>query len=107
MKSKHTCFKVVDQCDCLRGGNFLGLTVEDTKMTKIMEISGQCLLVPGLIYFKMWLLSDHEDFIIFLDVQFNLDRAVLSTDARDGEGIDAGELRHGDHGQVDHSICRT
>lgn len=109
MKSEHTFFKVVDQCDRLRWGNVLALTVEDTKMTMIMiiEVCGQRLLVPGVMYIKRCLLSDHEDFIIFLDLQSSLDGGFNSTDARDGEGFVAGELCHGDHGQVSHSICRT
>lgn len=75
-------------------------------MTKIMEVCGLCFIIPEFIYFKIWLLSDHEDSVVFLNVQLNLVCAAFSTDARDSEAIDAGDLCRGDHSQVDHSICR-
>lgn len=105
--SEHTSVKVVDHCDRLRWGSCLGFTVEDTNMFKITEACGLCLLVPGLMYFKIWLLRLHEDVVILVDFQLNLDRAALSIDARNGKVIDVVDLCCGDHGQVDHSICRT
>lgn len=108
MKSEPTSAKVVDHCDRLKRGNFLsGFTVEDSNMIQITKVSGLRLLDPGLMHFKMWLLGENEDLVVSLDVQINLGRAALSIDTRDGEVFDVGDLCGGDHGQVDHSICRT
>lgn len=59
------------------------------------------------MHFKIWLLGENEDFVVSRDIQINIGRAALSIDARDGEVIDIGGLCAADHGQVNHSICRT
>lgn len=107
-KTERTSAEVVDHCDHLKGGNFLsGFTVKDTNIIKFPEISGHHLLVPGLMHFKIWHLGEYEDFVVSLDIQLDLGRAAFAIDTRDGEMIDIGDLCGGDHGQVDHSICKT
>lgn len=107
MKSQPTTSKVIDHCGRLQWRDLLGgFTVEDTDMIQLTEVPGLRLLAP-LVHFKIRLLGDNEDFVVFPDVQLDLGRAALSVDTRDGEVIDVGDLRCGDHGQVDHGICRT
>lgn len=108
MKSRPTSAEVVYHCDRLKWGSFLRrFTVEDSNMIQVTKVSGLRLLVQGFIHFKIWLLGKNEDFVVSLDVQINLGGAALSVDTGDVEAIDVGDLWRGDHGQVDHSICKT
>lgn len=105
MACEHTSSKVVDHCDRLEWGAVLpGLTVEDSNIVQITEISGLHLAVSGFGHFKIRLLGKFEDLVVSLDNQLNLVRASLSIDTRDREVIDASGLCCGDHRQVDHSI---
>ncbi len=78
--------------------------MKDPDDIQVTKVSGHHLLVPQLMHFKIWLLGEKEDFVVFLNVQLHLGRALLSIDTRDGEGFGASGLCCGDHGQVDHSI---
>lgn len=108
MESKPTSAKVVDHCDPLERGNLLlGFAVEDADVFQFTKVSGRHLLDPGLMHFKVWLLGEHEDLVVPIDVQLDLGGAALSIDTVNGEVVDVGGLRRGDHGQVDHCICGT
>lgn len=104
----HTSAKVVDHRDLVKRGNFLnGFTVEDANIVQLTEVCGHYFLTPGPVQLEIGFLGNYEDFVVSLDVQVNLGSVALTVDARDREGIDAGCLCCGDHGQVHHSICRT
>ena len=108
MRSEPTSAEVVDRRDLLERGNFLlGFAVEDADVFQVTEVSGRHLLDPGLVHIKVWLLGEHEDLVVPLDVQLDLGGAALSIDAINGEVVDVGGLCRGDHGQVDHCICGT
>lgn len=108
MESEPTSAKVVDHCDPLERGNLLlGLAVEDADVFQFTKVSGCHFLDPGLMHFKVWLLGEHEDLVVPTDVQLDLGGAALSIDTINGEVVDVGGLRRGDHGQVDHCICGT
>lgn len=92
----------------MRGIGFLsGFTVEDTNVIQVTELSGYYLFVLGFMHFKIWPLREYENFVVSLDVQPTIGQAALPIDTSDGEVTGVADLHCGDHGQVDHSICKT